>query len=60
MGSAAKEPGISCVVNELLNLGMLQTNYPTRQTKEILTISQACTRTIIPYAEVQWKYSLQI
>ena len=60
MGSAAKEPGISCVVNELLNLGMLQTNYPTRQTKEILTISQASTRTIIPYAEVQWKYSLQI
>lgn len=24
---------------------MLQTNYPTRRTKEILTISQACTRT---------------
>lgn len=45
MGSAAKEPGISCVLNELLKLGMLQTNYPTRQTKETLTISQACTRT---------------
>lgn len=45
MGSAAKEPGISCLLKGVPKLGMLQTNYPIRQTKETLTISQACTRT---------------